>query len=187
MTQDVNDEHLVRLAQQGDREAFLALYNRYINRVYNRVKSRVPPQDVEDVTQDVFIAVIRSLERFEHRSRFSTWLYTIVNRKIADFYRKRQRHGDEQTVRLDSIAGTMASPANGYERIDERIAIQKALNALPGHYREVILMRFADGMTFAEIASERGQTLEAVKSLYRRAIQAMRSIMATDESQRESR
>ena len=180
MTQDVSDEHLVRLAQQGDREAFLALYGRYINKVYNRVKSRVPLQDAEDVTQEVFLAVVRSLDGFKYRSRFSTWLYTIVNRQIADFYRKRGNREGEQAVSLDSVAGAMASEAQEYERADERIIVQKALNDLPEHYREVILMRFADGLTFAEIAEQRGQSLEAVKSLYRRAIQAMRKVMTDD-------
>src|SRR5687768_5360954 len=83
MAFEVSDEQLAKLAQQGDKEAFLSLYNRYLNRVYNRVKSKVPYQDVEDVTQDIFIAVVRSLDSFEQRSRFNTWLYTIVNRQIA--------------------------------------------------------------------------------------------------------
>ena len=82
------DESLARQAQQGDREAFLILYNRYLNKVYNRVKTRVPQTDVEDVVQDIFIAVVRSLPSFELRAQFNTWLYTIVNRQIADYYRK---------------------------------------------------------------------------------------------------
>ena len=49
-------------AQSGDKDAFFALYNRYLSKVFNRVKSKIPPQEAEDVTQDVFIAVSRSLQ-----------------------------------------------------------------------------------------------------------------------------
>ncbi len=169
-----SDESLVKRAQQGDQQAFLALYNRYLDKVYNRVKSRIPHQYAEDVTQDIFISVLRSLPRFELRSRFSTWLYTIVNRHIADFYRHRHRHEELHAVSLEKADNLVSTSNNTHARSDERALIQRALLNLPAHYQEVILMRFADGLTFAEIAEERGQSLEAVKSLYRRAIQAVR-------------
>jgi RNA polymerase sigma-70 factor (ECF subfamily) len=178
MASDGNEEHLARRAQQGDREAFLKLYDLYLQKVYNRVKSKVPPQYVEDVTQEVFIAVIRSLHRFEQRSRFSTWLYTIVNRQIADFYRQHNRHTDPDAVSLDLVENVLSDSTDSDYR-SEQALVQKALNLLPEHYQEIILLRFADGLTFAEIAEKRGQTLEAVKSLYRRAIQALRDEMGT--------
>lgn len=173
---NASDEHLARKAQVGDREAFFALYNRYLQRVYNRVRSKIPPQDVDDVTQEVFLAVVRSLEGYEHRSRFNTWLYTIVNRQIADFYRRRSRTDRTQNVELDDELEDVAGGAQ-VDAADQRMIIQRALNAIPEHYQEIILMRFSDGLTFAEIAEQRGQSLEAVKSLYRRAIQAVRDHM----------
>jgi RNA polymerase sigma-70 factor, ECF subfamily len=172
MAFEVSDEQLAKLAQQGDKEAFLTLYNRYLNRVYNRVKSKVPYQDVEDVTQDIFIAVVRSLDSYEQRSRFNTWLYTIVQRQVADFYRKRSRSAEKQSVGFDLVGYLLMAPEN--ENMDQYMAIQRVFNTLPEHYQDIILSRFADGLTFSEIAESRGQSLEAVKSLYRRAIQAIR-------------
>lgn len=171
---DATDEQLARLSQEHDREAFLTLYNRYLNKVYNRVKSRVPPDDVDDVTQEVFVAVVRSIGSFKLQSKFNTWLYTIVNRQIADFYRRRTRKGndDKQTVSLDAM--DFGEPSYQHEQLDEQAAIYRAMNTIPEHYREIVLLRFADGMSFAEIAESRGQSLEAVKSLYRRAIQAIK-------------
>src|SRR5579859_5685301 len=81
MIDDVREDDLAVRAKRGDREAFMTLYSLYLNKVYSRVRSRVPIQDVEDVVQDVFIAVIRSLGGFEQRAHFGTWLYTIVNRQ----------------------------------------------------------------------------------------------------------
>jgi RNA polymerase sigma-70 factor, ECF subfamily len=177
---DASDELLARKAQLGELDAFHALYNRYLQRVYNRVRSKVPPQDVDDVTQEVFIAVIRSLDGYEQRSRFNTWLYTIVNRQIADFYRRRNRHSPAEQVDFDEMSDiddervSILSGLSEQDATDQRLVLQRALHALPDHYQEIILMRFADGLTFAEIAEQRNQSLEAVKSLYRRAVQAIR-------------
>lgn len=175
-----SDESLAQQAQQGDRDAFLTLYDRYFARVHNRVRSRVPYQHAEDVTQEVFIAVMRSLSQFERRSRFSTWLYTIVNRQIADFYRQRYRQVERQSVGLDHATHVAAAAPLQHERADERALLQQALHNLPDHYQEVILLRFADGLTFAEIAVHDGKSLEAIKSLYRRAIQALRLAMGEE-------
>lgn len=175
MRADTNDEALAKHAQQGDREAFLVLYNRYLVKVYNRVKSRVPPTDVEDVVQDIFIAVIRSLKGFEQRSQFNTWLYTIVNRQIADFYRKRHRTGgDKEHVSLDEVENSPVVAVSDQDQLDEQALVKRALGKIPEHYREIILMRFVDRYTFAEIADLSGKSLDAVKSLYRRAIEAIR-------------
>lgn len=169
-----DDVQLATLAQQGDREAFLTLYNRYLNKVYNRVKSRIPVSDVEDVVQEIFIATIRSLQSFEHRSQFNTWLYTIVNRQIADYYRKRQRTiNDDLTVTLDDIENSVASSQNTRENMDEQMALKRALSSIPEHYQQIILLRLVDQLPFAEIAAQRGQSIEAVKSLFRRAIVAI--------------
>jgi RNA polymerase sigma-70 factor, ECF subfamily len=181
MTSDASDEHLVKQAQTGDREAFLTLYNRYLKKVYNRVKSRIPPQDAEDVTQDIFIAVARSLPNFEQRSRFNTWLYTIVNRQIADYYRRYYRTNENLSVSLEAQEEEGIEIAvSDDENVDEKVLLQQALQELPENYQEIILMRFADGLSFAEIAEARKQTLEATKSLFRRAIQALNAKVDRD-------
>lgn len=171
MSSEMSDERLVEQAQAGDREAFFTLYNRYLKRVYNRVRSRVPPDQAEDVTQEVFIAVMRSLNRFEMNSAFSTWLYTIVNRKIADFYRQYYRSSEKHSISLDDQ--NELSLAAEEQDMDEIVVVQQALESLPENYQEVILLRFADGLGFADIAAQTGKSLEATKSLYRRAIQAL--------------
>jgi RNA polymerase sigma-70 factor (ECF subfamily) len=178
-----SEEQLARRAQQGDRQAFLTLYDRYFAKVFNRVKSRVPAHEAEDVTQEVFIAVVRSLKSFEQRSLFSTWLYTIVQRQIADFYRSQKRNHYNQAVDLENVQNLLTVSSYEGNFMDERVMVQRAFRELPKHYQEVILLRFADGLTFAEIARQRDQSLEAVKSLYRRAIQSLRNQIG--EVQRE--
>jgi RNA polymerase sigma-70 factor (ECF subfamily) len=174
-----SDEMLARQAQSGDKDAFFALYNRYLSKVYNRVKSKIPLTDAEDVTQDVFIAVSRSLRGYKQEARFNTWLYTIVNRQIADFYRRRGRRssGTDSEVELETGEQERLVTTFDSQEIDQRLLIQRAMGDLPEHYQDIILLRFADGLTFQEIAEQRQQSLEAIKSLYRRAIQAVRTAM----------
>lgn len=173
----MSDEMLARKAQSGDKEAFFMLYNRYLGKVYNRVKSKIPAQEAEDVTQDVFFAMSRSLKSYKQEARFNTWLYTIVNRQIADFYRRRSRRSSATEAEVDLESGErVATPFDSTE-IDRKLVMRRALDKVPEHYQEIILMRFADGMTFNEIAEQRDQSLEAIKSLYRRAIQAVRTEM----------
>ncbi len=169
---------LVAKAQAGDRDAFFTLYDRYLGKVFNRVKSKIPPQEAEDVTQDVFIAVSRSLKGYKQEARFNTWLYTIVNRQIADFYRRRSRQSSGNDAEVDLETGEAVATVLDSQEIDQRLLIQRALDTLPEHYQEIILLRFADGLTFNEIAEQRQQSLEAIKSLYRRAIQAVRAAMS---------
>jgi RNA polymerase sigma-70 factor (ECF subfamily) len=177
MAENATDEYLTQQVQKGNQEAFFTLYNRYLTKVYNRVKSRIPLTDVEDVTQEIFVAVVRSIKNFKGESTFNTWLYTIVNRQIADYYRHHTRKKEPNQVEdidSDSLSFDLVDDQINW---DESAELRHAIEALPEHYREIILLRFADGLTFATIAEQRGQTLEATKSLYRRAIQAVRDII----------
>lgn len=171
-----SDLELIQAAQRGDQGAFDILYDRYLPMVYNRVRFTVPESDVEDVTQEIFIGVLRSLRGFKGDARFSTWLRTLVNRRVADYYRSRNPAETELGTDLSEadpvVTGLYVSANTG--AIDDKIMLRRALNALPEAYREVLVLRFVEGLQFNEIAEERGQSLEATKSLFRRAVAALR-------------
>lgn len=169
----VNDELLIQQFKNGNSDAFNALYQRYLPGVYNRVRYVIPETDVEDVTQEVFIAALKSLPSFRGEAQFGTWLRTLTNHKIAEYYRKRNRKQEAPQVPLIEALGR--SEGNSARALEERIAIRKALQKLSDQHREVILLRFAEGLQFNEIAKLTGQNLEATKSLFRRAISALRS------------
>lgn len=171
------DLELVRQAQQGDMDAFTQLYERHLPAVYNRVRYTVPEADVEDVTQEVFIGMMNSLKSFRGNAKFSTWLRTLTNRRIADYYRKRKRQHeqvDKDVADVDTSMGSGLRVPAGTKTVDDQMILRKAMNTLPENYREILIMRFAEGLKFQEIAVARGQTLEATKSLFRRAIAALR-------------
>ena len=160
-----NDEDLVRSVQQGSKVSFSLLYERYLPLVYRRVCYSVPMQDVEDVTQEIFMAVFRSIGGFRFEARFSTWLRTLVHRKIAEYYQRRPQAEDTLP---ENLAG-VHDPG----KLEEIIVIKIALGHLPTHYQDILLLRFAEGMSFEEMANESGCSLEATKSLFRRALSAL--------------
>jgi RNA polymerase sigma-70 factor (ECF subfamily) len=170
-----SDEDLARSAQTGMQDAFVLLYERYFPSVYARARFKIPEADVEDVTQEVFIAVLKSLNSYKRESKFSTWIWTITNRKIADYYRSRQTRPVEQSEYEESVIHNFSSSqtANDEDQRDDLAIIQHALGKLPKNYQEILLMRFVDNLPFNEIARQNGQSLEATKSLFRRSMTAL--------------
>jgi RNA polymerase sigma-70 factor (ECF subfamily) len=166
------DQNLVRLAGQGNQEAFNHLYDRYFSQVYRRVAYLIPSEDINDVTQEVLIAMLQSLKSFRGDSKFSTWLRVITNRHIANYYRKNKRLLDSPPLDLDNVQ-IKSSQILSESGLD-RIYIQQGLDKLPEHYQEILLLRFAEGLKFQEIADLLGKNLDATKSLFRRAISAMK-------------
>jgi len=173
ITQEASDETLIQEFKGGNQEAFNMLYYRHINNVYKRVRYVIPEADVEDVTQEVFIAAMKSIASFRGDSQFSTWLRTLTNHKVAEFYRKRSRKQEPKTAPLSDAFGKLEGSTS--RMMEERIYLQKALSHLPENYQEVILLRFAEALQFNEIAEVMNQNVEATKSLFRRAIAALRS------------
>lgn len=173
----INDDELIRSAQQGKPEAFTALYERHVPTVYRRVRFIIPEQDVEDVIQEIFIAVMRSLKSFRYESQFSTWLRTLVNRQVADYYRRNatQRKlvdlGEHQEDDESDQPGKLSIHLISHPTdLDDAVTLRFALADLSESYREIILLRFADGLQFNEIAALTGKSLDATKSLFRRAV-----------------
>jgi RNA polymerase sigma-70 factor, ECF subfamily len=167
----LSDEELVNSAKQGDLDAFTSLYRRYFSVVYKRVCYVIPEADVEDVTQEIFIALLRSIKGFEARALFRTWFRTLTTRQIAEYYRTRSRKELTSPLKLDEIENIPDHDSR--QSVESQIWVRKALNELPEQYREIILMRFAEGLSFNEIAGLLNRHPEGTKSLFRRAISSL--------------
>jgi RNA polymerase sigma-70 factor (ECF subfamily) len=168
---NVSDESLIQQFVQGDLEAFESLYCRHVKAVYNRVRFVIPETDVEDVVQEVFLATLSSLRKFRGEAQFTTWLRTLTNHKVAEYYRRRSRK--KETMQVDLVQAENQGDDHNAISIEDIIALQNALMRLRDLYREIILLRFAEEMPFNEIAVYMKKKPEAVKSLYRRAMSAL--------------
>lgn len=160
------DEELVSRIKEGDTQALNILARVHLPKTYRKVRRLVPLEDAEDVTQDIFLNLTRSIDNFEGRSAFATWFNKIVVNRVADYHRRMFR----QRSRFTS--------EEGYEQTHEPdtsdMEMEDILMSVPKHYREVLLLKFQEGMSFAEIALALGMTYEAARSRLRRAVDYVR-------------
>ena len=167
------DEELVSRIREGDTQSLDILVRAYLPMTYRKVQRLVPVEDAEDVTQDIFLNLVRSIDNFEGRSAFATWFNKIVANRVADYYRRMFR----QRSRFTSEDILEHEP---FQEANSDLEMEDLLMKLPEHYREVILMKLRHGLSFAEIASALGMTYEAARSRYRRGIRYAASKIEPD-------
>lgn len=164
---EVSDDQLLRLAKAGEREAFGALYGRYQHIVYRFARAMTGSSDVaEDVTQEVFVVLIRDLGRYDpNRGALSTYLYGVA-RNVSRHRLRRDRRflsmdvagiTTSEDARPDDPAGSLVS-AQTIERL------RRALVMLPTRYREVIVLCDLHELPGPVVAGIVGITASAVRS-----------------------
>ncbi len=174
--QDLNDRELLGLASQGDQEAFGALYARYVERIFNYVYYRTGNvHDAEDLTARVFYRALHHIQNYTDRGvPFSAWLYRIAHNLIANWHRDRSRH---QEIPLDD-APTLhykgEPPEVSLMQGQDRESLLKLIRHLPAERQHLLILKFVEQMSNAEIGQIMGRSEGAVKSLYHRTLLALR-------------
>lgn len=164
----INDEELVKRIKNGDADSLDTLVRNHLPRIYSRVYNFVPESDAEDVTQDIFLSLMDSIESFQGRSTFATWFHRIVMNKVADYHRKVSRRKEYIT---DEQCQRGFDP---WQETEECLIVEEALKEIPEKYSEILSLKFSEDLSFAEIAGKLGLTYEATRSRYRRAITVTR-------------
>jgi RNA polymerase sigma-70 factor, ECF subfamily len=175
------DAELVRLAQEGELEAFAELVHRHERRL-RIVLLRIldDARDVEEAVQDAFVQSWRNLDRYRADAGFFTWLYRIgVNAALA-----RARRKERVLVALESLESEGAShvpgellPETAAEASDLRTRILGALAQLPFEHREAVVLRDVAGLSNAEVAEALGVSLAAAKSRIHRGRLELRALL----------
>lgn len=180
---DEADGELLERARSGDSEALEALLQRHQAQVYRfGLKMCGDPQDAQDVLQETLLAMARGVRDFRGASSISTWLYTIA-RSFCIKKRRKSKFAPEQERSLDTdVAPEAARLADAAKSPDEVLAgrqieraLDHAITALDPMYREVLLLRDAEGLTAPEVAEVLGVSVQAVKSRLHRARLAVRA------------
>jgi RNA polymerase sigma-70 factor (ECF subfamily) len=167
-----DDVDLVQRAQQGDREAFEALVTRYADRLYTVVLRFCGDSDeAQEVTQEAFLRAWRSLDRFEGRSQFFTWLYRIGINEAKRRAERQRPHA--ATGYLDEsgqdIPDRREAPGRVAEARDLQRALERAIAALPPDYRLPLILRDIEGLSTEEAADVMDLKQAAFKSRLHRA------------------
>lgn len=179
-----SDLALVQRARQGEYGAFEALFERHRSLVYRfayQMSSR--RDDAEDVVQEAFVRAYQNLHRYRDEAKFTTWLLRIVTNLCTDQARMSQRRTaleqQEAMGALDWMTiGDTDDPVRNLEEERRKVALRKALQALPAHHRSMIVLRDIEEKEYPEIASILGCTVGGAKLRVLRARRALRDRIA---------
>jgi RNA polymerase sigma-70 factor (ECF subfamily) len=163
-------------AAKEDNEAFGLLYERYVERVFNYIYYRTGSvYDAEDLTERVFMRALRHIHNYNDRGLpFSAWLYRIAHNLVANWYRDNSRR--KEVPLEDSLAVHPRSehPEQELLRVEERERLLAVLRGIPEDRQQLILLKFVEHLSNAEIAAIMGRTEGAIKSLYHRTLLSLR-------------
>ena len=175
MTPD--EKHLVRRFQAGETDSFKMLYVEYGARIYRFCRRLCGNEaDAEDLTQEVFLAAFKGLDRFEGRSSLATWLYRIAFNRWSRIRSNRRL----ETVPLDDEQPILSSDPSKVGL--DRIFLERALNALPVNYREAFLLVKGEGLLCREAAEVLGIPEGTLKSRVYGAVVRLQRLMESEES-----
>jgi RNA polymerase sigma-70 factor (ECF subfamily) len=170
-----NEDALVEQAKT-DPAAFGILYENYVNRIYNYIYYRVGNQhDAEDLTARTFHRALDHIERYVNRGApFSAWLYRIAHNLVANWHRDQSRR---KIISLDDIKLRVQrrdEPDQMTELREEKDELLTAIRRLPPDRQQLLILKFVEGMSNAEIGEVMSRSEGAIKSLYHRTLLSLR-------------
>jgi RNA polymerase sigma-70 factor (ECF subfamily) len=186
MWQDLppEEQDWITRAIAGDMQAFRALYDRYRGLVVAQVGRMIGPgPDVEDVAQEVFVQVHRSLARFQGESRLSTWLWRVTWHVTANWLRHHRRPVDLAQLRQLDLA---TDPWQQLVARDHARILNAALAELSDDAREAFLLYEIEGMTLQEIATFTNCPLHTIAARVRRSRERMAALILDAQEQGSS-
>ncbi len=161
---ELSDYEIVKKCINGEEEYFETLISRYKNLVYSIVLKMINDrEEVNDLSQEIFIKIYRNLDKYSNEFKFSTWITRITTNHIIDYRRKKKC----DTVSIDDVArdvATNSSPESEYIKKEQKLNLEKLVGELPEMYKIPIVLYHQRGFTYQEIADATNQSLSKVKN-----------------------
>ena len=181
------DEKLISAAQNGDSEALEILLKNHYEKIWGICKRlMINDQDALDATQESLIAIATRINKFERRSKFSTWLYRVTTNICFDELRKKSRipTPDSESEQLEiSIEPSFEN------QIDDKLLINEVLNLLPDEFKAVLVLRDLCDLNYDEISEVLNIPIGTVRSRISRGRSAINNYLTTgnqpDSSKRQ--
>ena len=181
--EDIEDELLVLLCQEGDGEALEALIARWQPRLVRLAwRLTADREAVRDVAQDAWLAIVRGLKRLDDPARFRVWAYRIVKNKSADWTRRRIAQRNTGRNLRNATVEAAEDAQNGTDSSDQVELLRKGLACIPEEQRAILSLHYLDGMSVAEIGRALEVPLGTVKSRLYHARNRLRQTLERTES-----
>lgn len=183
----IPDEELVARVLAGDQGSFRLLVERYQDRLVSFLFRMLRDLDTaHDLAQEVFLRVYQALDRFDPQFRFSTWTFRVAHNLGVDELRRRKvrwvplqrQDAEDETPWERELPSTGPSPYQNLRNDQRGAAIQRAIDSLPGDYRELIVLRHYAELSYEEIAQLKRMPLGTVKNKLFRGRQMLKDKLA---------
>ena len=167
--------------RRGDPDAISAIITQYQHRLFRYLVRLVgDPAAADDLFQNTWLTVIRKISRFDSRRSFEPWLFTVARNQAIDFLRRRggerlDSSSNADVSRPDALAPTRPDALDRLLDFERSAILGAALAELPAIHREVLTLRFEEGMKLDEISEVLGIPLPTVKSRLSRALEGLRA------------
>ena len=169
---------LVERAKRGDREAFEELYLLHFDRIYSYLQLSVGNKhDAEDLTNQTFVKMIESIDRFEWRNPISAWLFRIAHNLAMDHFRSRRRWQPEEEPPEPPGSEERSAEDEAFRAIGQQSMFELIEN-LSEDQQQVLTLKFAFDFSNAEVGTILGKSEGAVKSLQHRALGSLQRQLA---------
>ena len=191
----MNELELIQQLRAGDEQAFKSLVANYQDMVYNTALGIVQnSEDAEDVAQEVFIQVYRSIDQFKGDARLSTWIYRITTTKALDHIRSRRRK--KRFAFITSLFGPndelvhepvdFQHPGVALDRKEQAALLFRMIEQLPENQKVAFTLHKTEDLSYQEIAEVMKLSVSAVESLLFRARQNLRKLLEKHYQQNNS-
>jgi RNA polymerase sigma-70 factor (ECF subfamily) len=168
-------------AAQADRHAYAVLYRRYLDRIYSYAFYQLGDHhDAEDATERTFLAALRAIRSYrDEGASFRAWLFRIARNTVANAHRSRARRRTEPIdMTITDPPAPESDPAGLSERAEDARRVRAALAQLPDERRQVVILRFADGLSAREIGQVLDRSEGAVRVLLHRALRDLADLLS---------
>ena len=175
-----DEHHVIARARRGDRDAVAALYRAHVEAIFRYISYRVPDGvTADDLTAEVFLRMVEALPRYTvNGAPFEAWLYRMASARVADFYRRQRRRPQEALSELEP--DRTVSPEGAFQAEEEQDELRAALRLLSDEHQDILILRFVERKSHAEVAGLLGKSVSAIKSAQYRALNRLAELMGAN-------
>lgn len=174
----LSDDELVKRSLSGDHDSFSELVARYKRLIYSVVyKMLQDKEEVNDVSQEVFIRIYKALGKYNPEYKFSTWSVKIATNYCLDILRKKKPVTTPIEEIIEYATGDVDTPEESYIKRERSEAIRKAIASLPDKYRIPIILYHQNGLSYEEITKVLHQPMTIVKNRLYRARRMLKDLL----------